>query len=62
MAQISGTAIRHARWGGLSEARTAAGATELRQVVGGRGDLLAEVAGLTLGTAEGQGAEHQARG
>jgi hypothetical protein len=53
-AQISGTAIRHARWGGLSKARTAAGAAELRDAASGRGDLLAEVAGLALGTAEGK--------
>jgi hypothetical protein len=61
-AQITATAIRHAGWGGLSETRTATGAAELREVAGGRGDLLAEVAGLALGTAEGKGAEYQARG
>jgi hypothetical protein len=56
------SAIRHARWAGLSDARTAAGAAELREVADGRGDLLAEVAGLALGTTEGKGAEYQARG
>jgi hypothetical protein len=61
-AQISGTAIRHARWGGLPDAGAAAGAAELPEVADGRGDLLAEVAGLALGTAEGKGAEYQARG
>ena len=35
---------------------------ELRQVAGDRCDLLAEVAGLALGTAEGKGQEYQARG
>lgn len=62
VAQIFGAAIRHARWGGLSEARKAAGAAELREVADGRGDLLAEVAGLALGTAEDKGAEYKARG
>lgn len=60
-ARLDGIAKRHARWGGLTEAEIAAGATELRDVAGGRGDLLAEVAGLVLGTSEGKGEEYQAR-
>jgi hypothetical protein len=55
-------ARRHAWWGGLSEAGKAAGVAELHEVAGDRCDLLAEVAGLALGTAEGKGQEYQARG
>ena len=62
VARLDGIARRHARWGGATEASTAAGADELAQVAGGRSDLLAEVAGLALGTAEGQGQEYQAKG
>jgi hypothetical protein len=61
-ARLDGIARRHARWGGLTEAGKAAGAAELRQVAGDRSDLLAEVAGLALGTAEGKGREYQGRG
>jgi hypothetical protein len=61
VARISGIAMRHARWGDLTEAKTAAGAAELREVAGDRGDLLAQVGGLALGTAEGNGAEYEAR-
>jgi hypothetical protein len=39
----------------------AAGAAELREIAGGRADLLAETAGLALGTAEGKGPEYAAR-
>lgn len=62
VARISGIAQRHARWGGLTEAEKEAGAGELRKVASNRGDLLAHVAGLALGTAEGKGAEYEARG
>ena len=34
----------------------------MKEVAGDRGDLLAEVAGLMLGTAESKGPEYQARG
>jgi hypothetical protein len=61
-ARLSGIALRHARWGGLTAAEKAAGAAELAQVAGGRGDLLAEVAGLMLGSAMGKGPEYEARG
>lgn len=40
-ARITGIAMRRARWGDLTEAGKAAGAAELRQVAGDRGDLLA---------------------
>ena len=62
IARLDGIARRHARWGGLTEAEKGAGAGELHGVAGDRRDLLAEVAGLALGTAEGKGQEYQARG
>jgi hypothetical protein len=61
-AHLSGIALRHARWGGLTEAEKASGAAELREVAGDRGDLLAEVAGLALGSASSRGPEYEARG
>jgi len=61
-AGLSGIALRHARWGGLTAAGKAAGAAELREVAGDRGDLLAQVAGLMLGSATGKGPEYEARG
>ena len=47
---------------GLTEAEKAAGVAELQQVAGDRCDLLAEVAGLELGAAEGSGQEYDASG
>jgi len=61
VARLTGIARRHARWGSLDEERQAAGATELRQAAAGRGDLLAEVAGVALGTSEGKGEEYRAQ-
>jgi hypothetical protein len=61
-ARLSGIALRHARWGGLTAAEKAAGAAKLTEVAGDRGDLLAEVAGLMLGSATGRGPEYEARG
>jgi hypothetical protein len=61
-AHLSGIALRHARWGGLTEAGKASGAAELPEVAGDRGDLLAEVAGLALGSANSRGPEYEARG
>jgi hypothetical protein len=60
VARLSGVAQRHARWGDLTETGKAAGVAELREVAGGRGDLLAEVAGISLGTARSRGAEYEA--
>jgi hypothetical protein len=62
VARLSGIAQRHARWGGLTEAERAAGAAELRDLAGDRADLLAEVAGLVIGTAESKGHEYKAQG
>jgi hypothetical protein len=61
-AALSGTARRHARWDGLTEAQKAAGAAELREIAGSRSDLLAETAGLTLGASEAKGQEYELRG
>ena len=61
MARLDGIAVRHARWGALDESEKAAGAAELREIAGGRADLLAEVAGLALGTAASKGDEYRAR-
>jgi hypothetical protein len=59
---LHGIARRHARWGGAHRSREAAGVAELQQVAGDRCDLLAEVAGLELGAAEGSGQEYDASG
>jgi hypothetical protein len=60
-ARISGAAARLARvreWTPEIEARAAG---ELRELAGGRGDLLAEVAGLQLGAGEGRPDEDWSR-
>jgi hypothetical protein len=48
--------------GGPTEAEKASGAAELREAAGDRGDLLAEVAGLAVGSAKNRGAQYEARG
>ena len=58
VAPLSGTARRNARWGDLTEVQKTAGVTEPREVAGDRADLLAEVAGIALGTSEGKGEEY----
>src|SRR6516165_2295358 len=45
VAQLTGTARHHARWRDLTEDEQAAAVTELRELAGGRADLLAEVCG-----------------
>jgi hypothetical protein len=62
VARLSGAAQRHARWGDLDDAQTATGAAELREIAGNRPDLLAEVAGIMVGWAEGKGPEYEAKG
>jgi hypothetical protein len=62
VARLSGTAGRLSRFGALADAQADAGAAELRELAGDRGDLLAEVAGLALGTAESKGPEYVAQG
>jgi hypothetical protein len=53
VAELTGSAQRHARWRDLTGAETADAVAELQQIADGRGDLLAEVAGLLLGAREG---------
>jgi hypothetical protein len=53
VAGLTGAAQRHARWRELSESETAEAIAELQEIAGGRGDLLAEVAGILLGAHEG---------
>jgi hypothetical protein len=57
VAQLTGTAGRHARWRELTGAEEAAAVAELRELAAGRGDLLAEVAGVLQGAAEGEPGE-----
>ena len=47
-ARLTGICMRHARWGNLTDDQAAAAVAELREVAGGRADLLAEVATLPL--------------
>jgi hypothetical protein len=61
VAQLTGAARRHAGWHEPTEAETAAAAAELRDIAGGRPELLAEVAGLLLGFHEGGLGEPKAR-
>jgi hypothetical protein len=61
VARLAGIALRHVWWGALTEDEKAAGAAELRKIAGGRADLLAEVAGIALGAAEGKAPERQAQ-
>jgi hypothetical protein len=49
VARLTGAAWRHASGWEPTEAGTAAAVGELREIAGGRGDLLAEVAGLLIG-------------
>lgn len=61
IAQITGTARRHARWHELTEDEETAAVAELRELAGGRADLLAEVAGIEEGASEGGLSEPLAR-
>jgi hypothetical protein len=49
VARLTGAAWRHAPRREPTEAETAAAVRELREIASGRGDLLAEVAGLLIG-------------
>lgn len=60
-ARLWSIAQRNARWGAATEDQMAGGAAELRELAAGRGDLLAEVAGLAEGFGEGKGPEYEAR-
>jgi hypothetical protein len=64
VASLSGAAERHVNWHEPDEPEAAAAVAEFAEIIGGRGDgpaLLAEVADLALGTAEGKGQEYQAK-
>jgi hypothetical protein len=54
VAEIWGEARHHARWRELTGDEEAAAVTSLRELAGGRADLLAEVAGVLEGTSEGE--------
>jgi hypothetical protein len=61
IARLTGTARRLAGWNGLAGDEEAAAVAELRELAGGRGDLLAEVAGVEAGVSEGRLDEPRAR-
>ena len=61
VAQLTGEARHHARWRELTGDEEAEALAELRELAGGRGDLLAEVAGIFEGTSEGEPDEVLAR-
>ena len=59
-AEIWGEARHRARWRELSSEEQAAAVAELRELAGGRADLLAEVAGVLEGAREGEPLARQA--
>jgi hypothetical protein len=64
MASLSGAAERHVNRHEPDERETADAVAEFAKIIGDRNDgpaLLAEVAGLALGTAEGQGEEYRTK-
>ena len=61
VAELTGEAKHHAGWTEPDEATTQAAVAALREIAGGRTDLLAEVAGIFLGTSEGELHEPPAR-
>ena len=54
VAQLTGEARHRARWRELTGDEEAAAAAGLRELAGGRADLLAEVAGIFEGASEGE--------
>ena len=61
VARLTGAAWRHASGREPTGAQTAAAVRELREIAGGRGDLLAEVAGLLIGYYRRTAEERKAR-
>ena len=61
VAEIYGAARHRARWRELGSEEEAAAVAELRELAGGRPDLLAEVAGIFEGTSEVEPDEPRAR-
>ena len=56
-----GEVQHHARWRDLTESEETAAVDALRELAAGRADLLAEVAGISEGAAEGEPGEPLAR-
>ena len=54
VAELYGEARHRARWRELSREEEATAVAALRELAGGRADLLAEVAGILEGTSEGE--------
>jgi hypothetical protein len=61
VAQLTGEARHHTKWRDLTEAEEGAAVAGLRELAGGRADLLAEVAGIFVGAREGEPDEPLAR-
>jgi hypothetical protein len=61
VAQLTGEARHHAKWRPLTDDEEAVAVAALRELAAGRGDLLAEVAGILEGASEGQLGEPIAR-
>jgi hypothetical protein len=61
VAELYGEARHHAKWRDLTAAEEATAVAGLRELAGGRGDLLAEVAGILEGAREGELDEPLAR-
>ncbi len=61
VAELFGEARHHAKWRDLTAAEEGAAVAGLRELAGGRADLLAEVAGLLEGAREGEPDEPLAR-
>ena len=61
VARLTGIANRHSRWRELTEGETAAAVAEIQEAAAGRGDLLAEVAGILIGAREGELDEPKAK-
>jgi hypothetical protein len=61
VAELYGEARHRARWRELSSEEETAAVAELRELAGGRADLLAEVAGVLEGAREGELDEPLAR-
>ena len=61
VAELTGTARHHARWRELARDEQDAAVAELRELAGGRADLLAQVAGIFEGASEGELDEPLAR-
>lgn len=61
VAELTGIARHNARWRELAQDEQDAAVTELRELAGGRADLLAEVAGIFEGASDGELDEPLAR-